>query len=253
MFAALLAGGCASDSRRPGSCTSDGVCAPTTPYCVAGRCVAPCTESEIGVFECRARRPIECELSRNCMICPQICGQAEWCTNVGCQPRPAGGFCSSDADCASGRCDVDAGECAAGRDLGEACLEDEECGSDYCHFLDSVCAEKVANGAPCRFDSECASNNCGTDGFPERAGVCNLRLGSPCAQGEPLCSYCMGASSLFGGFCNRASCDPVNAPSCPDDWACIPTDEGGHGCFQPCESVGSPCVGSTLCLNGYCQ
>ena len=190
---------------------------------------------------------------------------------------PDGEACTTDVDCASGRCATVAGVARCGRQCnvgaedcasGLAC-EPEADGCGTCAPYDVVTVP-LPFGAPCEANGDCASMQCVSgegagssfcsracggemgcgSGFRCRAGTCvrgDLRApGDACVHPDDCAS---GASCVTVGpeqFC-AAEC----GAGCEEGFVCETTDAGSR-CVPGGLALGEPCTSSDQCRSDLC-
>ncbi|MCA9615038.1 MAG: S1 family peptidase [Myxococcales bacterium] len=189
---------------------------------------------------------------------------------------PDGEACTSNVECASGRCATVGGVARCGRQCnvgaedcapGLAC-EPEADGCGTCAPYDVVTVP-LPFGAPCEGDGDCASGQCvsgegaGGDfctrscgetgcgnGFHCRAGTCVrgalVPPGEACIHPDDCAS---GTSCVTVGpeqFC-LADC----GEGCEEGFSCEATASGMH-CVPAGLSLGEPCASSEECRSGIC-
>jgi len=135
-------------SRTAGqSCSNDGEC--RSGLCQSGTCIGPC------------RRPSDCPSDTGCALVVREDGAAVTACRPGIQP--AGGFCSSDGQCAFGNCQCVFGVCGTCSE-DQACAVDGDCGGGGCSYF--LVGDDRDAFAACNFDGSptgacCTSEQCG--------------------------------------------------------------------------------------------
>lgn len=142
------------------------------------------------------------------------------CCDAGCQPRPAGAACASDAN---------------------------PCTDDVCDGSGAECAYPF-NAAPCDDGVFCnGADTC-------VAGACALHAGSPCAgpDGDGDCREscdearaACDAPDPIGNVCTADASD-CTADACDGDGVCVATPRPGA-----CDD-GDPCTRDEICVAGAC-
>jgi PKD repeat protein len=172
----------------------------------------------------------------------------------------AGGPCSSDAACASGKCACAGGQCPFPLSQG-LCLQ--ECAKLACHSPAMVCVDLSVAGAPqpaepwrtqlclpgCAADDDCARRGFGCRQAPSSGGWVKACLppfprdvSEPCrrADGTPDGASCVGGLCLAigaGGYCSAA----CGAAGCPDGTRCARfsgEDASSFVCLRRCAPAG---------------
>jgi alpha-tubulin suppressor-like RCC1 family protein len=166
--------GAAANLGFPGSTTEDqplpvapayGSCVDNTD-CVSGQCNAgacSCAWSCPSGETCNTATGVCQQCSTSC-DCPGGC-DAGVCTNHVCYTQPDGGlpgYCSTDSDCGTGRCNLEGYNGDAGLGGCVGCLQNSDCGSGgYCVGLQCLCGVAAV---PCAAGTACTSTTGGTPG-----------------------------------------------------------------------------------------
>lgn len=148
-------GQCKAREGEGSPCVGDG-------ECISGRC----TTIGPGFAECRDKAPnggdcrnnIDCE-SGDCAAL--LCRPSPNDSNCG-DDRMSSCFCTSDNQCASGRCTSlgpGVAECRAKAPNGAFCLQDTDCTSNRCSLTEG-CKAREPKGSSCASDGECLSYSC---------------------------------------------------------------------------------------------
>jgi len=181
------------------------------------------------------------------------------CTGGGCKTS-----CVSEADCVNGNY-CDAGVCKPKLTAGAACSINAQCTTGFCtdgvccdtactgscqactaakkgSGVDGVCAAIKAGTDP---DAECSDQgaaSCGTDGYCNGAGACQVY-----AYGTPCGGTCNGNSSE-GKICNGSGSCITAAGSTP----CAPFACSSGLCKTSC-STNADCASGFQCVSGDCR
>lgn len=215
---------CQSGICRGGRCTEE--CVPATDCAHDRVCVA---YAALGLCERR------CEDSADCGD-TGFCGATtvgRLCATRG--PAPAGGTCTSNTDCASGRCDGNtcATDCTRGPcPAGQACVQDV--GGATCRP-----AGPAAQGAPCDQGGDCQSGVCG-------GGLCTADcMDTPCPQATRCTRF------ADGDFCFPACRTDAD---CPEISFCDTDFDEGPTCFwRGPTPADAPCATDRDCESGECS
>lgn len=229
-----------------GQICSEGACLTPDPCVVDGDCAAGVCESG------------QC-LNRGCFV-DADCGARRICALGSCAAAPPE-RCFSHEDCASGRCNLQTGECGPPP---APCERDQSCGPEE-RCVDALC--QLAEG--CAFDPDCPDGTACIDGLC-RTG-CRLEPDSCpddqwCDPGTRICAsgcaedvhcdpdeYCSPAGCARGcrvdGCGPGATCDPMTRRcSCEGDAGCPEgTYCGADGCQPGCRADDPTCVEGTRC------
>ncbi len=208
-----------------------------------------------------------------------------FCGPRGCTSGQPDALCTTEADCAAGKCignvDVDGfGFCSTGAD-NEKCKTDDDCAAElFCHTGITRCIEGVLR-APCQKDEQCNSGACGF-------GNCiNGELGEDCDADDDCSSgHCRrpevptglgipgtcisgaaGEACYFDDDCESAHClsvahdvEGVCTDRAPGD-RCFDAADCASGsctersqvpssdCEQPTDA-GVPCESTGICIDG---
>ncbi len=221
-------------------CPNDEAC--LSGYCSGSKCAS--LDRENGL-ECTARQ--EC-ISRNCNFAasPPVCAGASPCTR--------------DLECPSGSfCDLTLWKCSVRGPALTRCSTNAECASLRCNtaVTPSVCAAPLlADGTTCSANSDCLNDYCRPNSDSTKTcATKNLAIGATCA-GNDVCS---------SGRCNTAVTPSVcaaalksDATACDDDSECT----SGYcrrnlDLFKTCTAknlaIGAACVGNDVCSSGRCN
>jgi Cys-rich repeat protein len=221
-------------------CGGDGDCAPGSPFCVLGQCVACRTTADCGAGQACYPRNHNCQpacaSNGSCTngdqpICDPNTGACVGClgpmdcpaTDPICEPtRGQCGQCASNADCGAAApiCDVHDSRC-------RQCIVDADCGAGF-----------LCNDGECR--AGCRSNgDCGGD-----RPICNLDTGA--------CVGCRGASDCGAA---AAICSPgglcVQCLQPTDCAAAVPFCDDQGRCVQCLDNP--QCPAGEKCKDGVCQ
>jgi hypothetical protein len=153
-----------------------------------------------------------CRQRRQC-VHPLICDKRRCCVKTG-------GDCIADADCCSGACDGDSGQCLCPVTL------DQPCGGRCCNALTETCANDrccKTDGISCRRDSDCCSGTCAD-------GTC----GGGCTGTDA--HFCPPTPDHPQGFC----CS--NPPTCARFVGCVGQEYPGGPTFDACNYILEPCA-----------
>ena len=154
-------------------------------------------------------------LTRSAFCCAALLSVALFsgCPSEEAEPAAENG-CQSDADCSSGRCNLDANICVT-------CLIDSDCGDGLvCNANTNTCVES----APCVSDNDCAG------------GYCDASKGQ--------CVECVTTSQCESGVCSGGFCTPGAA--CSSDADCGDQVCDTHGnCVE--------CYDNSHCASGVCN
>lgn len=253
---------CLEDS----DCRDGFQCDPATNTCNECNVDADCGRGEI----CVDRTCVTCDTSdacagNSCNCCPTgPGGQPMQCTAVEPGGPPVCVECTSNEDCASGLCDLQAGHCVdvlfsnqRSDCCGEQCVT---CPADYPFCLPGPIGTACAQ---CRWDTDCSEGNFCLSGqcLPcTRDRHCGPRCGS-CGGDTPFCldgqiparSECVGCvddSQCPGGTCNPEThqCDPVCTLSCAPDTYCL-----GDQCVECLADTQCPCGGTCDLSTNTCS
>ena len=236
-FFAILLSACTADLGA--ACVTDDDCGGTA-ICVDGACApldmrdggrdttvdtstrdtASETEVDTGCFRCSAD---EVCFEGRCVRCDGVtrfdgcsCSEGSECRTSLC----SGGLCAActaDADCGTGTCNVETGECSrCGADGESCCDEDPVCGAGLSCAPTGVCSACGLMGQACCDDGmgggSCFEGGCLGDGT---CGACGARGQTPCAGGvcdaglAPRSGSCQPCGSLFTGCCTTEPfCQP---------------------------------------------
>lgn len=227
--------------------------------------------------------------------CARVCGGGYY-DGVCVERVGLGERCETTDDCSAGLCAPDPhtydfewrGRCvAAGAGLvGDPCTLDAQCASGRCRleaprsnwFRAGTCQPLLGDGAPCFTAAECSSGAClrrveGPRAAPCPAGeVCDAadctcselglvgRCGSPLPLGA-LCGPELGPCAT-GGFCPPMGideiCQPAPPPSrhvgeaCDDVDRCVEGTCSGGVCRAPLRSLGESCAQPSECASAAC-
>jgi hypothetical protein len=227
----------------------------------AGRCdgLGFCRSSpgeSCAPYDCGAQG----QCSTSCTTAADCAGGVP-CVGGSCGPKPIGASCAANSDCNSGIC-------AQGTCCSTACTG--ICQS--CSLLGSAgaCTNVPAGQDPLAQCADSGASGCGTDGFCDGAGKCQLYAsGTMCGADS-----CTGSSETPGGRCDGVgdcvagtvqSCSPYVCGTGGDckttcatnaDCATGYTCKGsicctGAGCGG--SALGTSCAAATDCASGFCQ
>ena len=228
--------------RGTGCRTAPGVCVALLAFGAA--CSSSKPPAHKGTVGDLCSEPDECASG---LLCASI-SNAQICTVP----------CASNADCPAGaylECGVLADgsrvcvpECYLNSGLpGFACVDgvptacellgDEHCESCGCAagltcLTGTACVPPSDVGGPCDADDDCVSNNCSTF-----AGVCRVRLGTPCTTSD--CDYC-----LAGWYCSRECRSETGCQGgrCLGELDAVGRFTGVYYCRPPCQlGAAGPC------------
>jgi hypothetical protein len=250
--------------------------------CINGACML--SQCSFGFADCDGNPSNGCEVNttsdiRNCGACNNACavpanGSAS-CTagacavicnsgftfnGTSCQPSTLaiGVACVSNSQCGSGSC-VDGVCCStACNGLCQACSSSKKGGG-----ADGVCGPIAAGTNP---DNECAAQSpatCGTNGFCNGAGACQLyAAGTVCAP-----ATCSNGFATQAASCNGAGTCPATAQvscgayvcgstacltSCTTDTNCTTGNYCSSGACTPKLQSGFQCLSNNQCVSGVC-
>jgi hypothetical protein len=207
------------------------------------------------------------------------------CAPYACSAGACKTTCAANTDCAAGYV-CSQGACVAPLANGSACVSGTECQSGVC--ADGVCCATTCNGlcqacsaakkgngtdgtcgpitAGTDPDNECgqqATSTCGTDGFCNGAGACELwaagtSCGSPVCQGTVVKTQTCNGSGTCGLAAGGSDCAPYACSagackaSCAGNGDCAP----GYTCTASACVVpagnGGPCTVGSDCASGFC-
>jgi hypothetical protein len=145
-----------------------------------------------------------CRQRRQC-VRPLICDKRKCCVKTG-------GVCIADADCCSGACDTDSGQCLC------PITQDQPCGGACCNALTESCANDRCcrnDGFNCARDSDCCSGHCAN-------GTC----GSGCSGNDS--HFCPSTPDHPDGFC----C--TDSSPCSQFVSCVGQEYPGGPTFDAC-------------------
>ena len=150
-----------------------------------------------------------------------------------------GDACGSDADCASGICNL--GACIPDPLPGlEPCSTDAACLAGTCRdgVCDTVCGDGVCGG-----DASTPTENCGSSVPPN---ACPADCG-PCEDGSP----CVERADCESSVCNLGECIPEKLPGgapCDTFFACISLECHDGACADVCgDGVCAGVLGGEIC------
>jgi hypothetical protein len=233
-----------------------------TPACTSGICTIG--QCNAGFADCNINAFDGCETAisnsvTNCgacgLACAPVANGSSFCTNGSC-----GFVCNAGFTNVGGQC---VAQLAA---LGTACVSNAACGSGSC--VDGVCCNSTCNGS-CQAcsaakkssgadgvcgpiaagsdpDNECvasAASSCGTTGFCNGSGACQLyNSATVCAA-----AHCSGNIFFSAATCNGAgTCATLVGASC-GPYVC-----GASGCPTTCASDSGCSAGNYCAINGLC-
>jgi hypothetical protein len=184
--------------------------------------------------------------------------------------------CNGPSDCAAGNFCNNMNQCVGKKPDGQPCGGDGECTNDHCvdgvccnttctglcqsclaanktSGADGVCGPSMAGSDP---DNECmatAQSTCGTNGFCNGAGACELWSSA---------TLCMAATCSNGMQTTARNCDGAGMCAAGSTSSCAPyvCDAGGTACLMGCAangdndcSMGNYCNGSDQCVPKIAQ
>jgi hypothetical protein len=260
------ADGCEVNTKTdPNNCGGCGAVCSTnngTPACQFGACAVQTCNS--GFQDCDHNPANGCEVNtttdtNNCGACGHACISGQSCTASLCVGAPIGGFCNSNAGCASNICDFVSSTCvgnfcvdqrkdSAETDIdcgggtcgacgvGKGCLANTDCSSNACDAVTSTCASSQCTDQ--RKDGVETDIDCGGANSCARCALSQgCQLNTDCAS---------NACNVATHLCVSSQCTDQQKDGLETDIDC------GGGICSKC-SLGLKCSLDTDCSSNACD